>query len=255
MPRPTDASPSPFVGYYSPDEPTVETPTDAPGSQNSQVPFVHPQDLASPFATDEYDISQERGIAVARLAEHAVRQSQLASPHFNILHDRMRTTQAWEHQIDALFEGSLAAPAAGGSVLANIIALNPLLPGDPGKRVYPCISFVSVGAQGTTLTGLWSVDALFNNQTIPLGVYSGLASGSIRSELISSTPFSGSIDDQAPIGQLRISVLAGATVAAVTFYAQVCVAFVYDYVRPLSDIRELGSVGSVGSERGVHKHD
>lgn len=244
----TDASPNPFVGYYSPQEPQFETPTDAPGSQNSQLPLIHPQDIPTPFTSDEYDISQEHGVAVARLAEHAVRQSQLDSPHFNILHDRMRTTQAWEHQIDALFEGSIAAPAAGASASVNIIAVNPLGVSDPGKRIYPCVSFISIGAQGSALTGVWSVDAVFNSLVIPLGVYSGLSAGSIRSELLGSVPFPGTIADGSAIGQLVISVLAGATVTSVTFYAQLAVSFVSQYVRSLSDVRATDS-------KEVHKHD
>lgn len=248
MGYPEDASPNPFVGYYSPDIPLVDVPSDAPGSVNSQVPLIHPRDLATPFVDSPVDIEIEHSAGVARLVEQAVRSTELISPHFNVLHDRMRSTQAWEHQVDALYEGSIAAPVAGASAQVDIIALNPLVPGDPGKRVYPCISFASIGAQGTTLTGLWSVDAIFNSVVIPLGVYNGLTSGSIRSELVGSLPFSGGIADQSAIGQLRISILAGATVAAVTFYAQITVAFVYQYVRPLSDVRATD-----GHER--HKHD
>jgi hypothetical protein len=238
MAYPEDASPNPFVGYYSPESPQTDIPSDAPGSQNSQLPLIHPRDLATPFAENPADISMERSAGLARLADQAVRQTEIRIPHFHIFHDRMRTTQGWEHQIDALFEGTIAAPAAGASTQVAVTAINDLGPGDPGKVIYPCVSFASFGAQGTTLTGLWSIDLLINGAVIPLGVYSGLAAATIRPELIGSLPFPGSMSQQSAIGQLQISILAGATVAAVTFYAQVAIAFVYDYIESLAVVRE-----------------
>lgn len=238
MARPVDASPNPFVGYYSPDEPQTDIPTDAPGTIASQTPLIHPRDLLQPFSDGPLAIEQSTSARIARNLDAEVRQTELTVPHFNVLHDRLRTTQGWKHQIDALFEGSIAAPAAGASVTADILAVNPLGPGSPGQLIYPCISFCSIAAQGTALTGIFSVDALINGCVIPLGVYSGLnAEGALRSELVGSVPFSGTIDQQSAIGQVRISVLAGATVTSITFYVQIAVAFVYDYIRPLQDIR------------------
>jgi hypothetical protein len=245
MARPEDASPNPFVGYVATHgipiaDPLVgdeSTTSDAPYNYPPEYMAVHPRDMSVGLLDN---LAHEHESTIARAIDTAVKHTQLESPHWHILHDRLRTTSGWKCQIDALFEGTIAAPAAGATAFANIFRLNPLLPGNPGSiMVYPFVNLASVGAQGTTLTGVWSVDIIANGKNIPCGVYSGLSAGILRPETMGA-PFVGDIDDKTPIAQLAISILTGATVAAVTFYAQVSISFVYDYVDDLPAVRRHG---------------
>lgn len=255
MGRPIDASPNPFVGYVataragvpspdpldSPLAGVSETLSDAPFSiqllteEGVQTPLVHPQDMASGLL-DTLSRDHETEI-VARL-NAAVRATQLETPRWHVLHDRLRTMQGWKNQVDALFEGTIAAPAAGASTSVAIPMINPLLPGNPGVLwVYPFVNFVAVGVQGTALTGLWSADILVNNQTVPCGVFSGLSATVVRPELLGAI-YPGNLDQNGTLATFRISVLAGATITAATFYAQVSLSYAYRYIEDLPTVRQ-----------------
>ena len=263
MARPTDASPNPFVGYVagsgSPDAPIADplagsdSLSDAPFSTplvsvaGVQQPLQHPQDMAGGLLER---LTHDHETAIVERLNAAVKATQLDTPHWHILHDRWRTMQGWKHQIDALFEGSIAAPAAGASVSVPIPMLSPLLPGNPGSQlVAPFVNFASIGAQGTALTGVWSLDILIGSQVVPCGVFAGLTASIVRPEMLGPI-VAGNIDQSGTLASLRVSILSGATVTGVTFYAQASLSFTYRFIDDLPSVRRHGAHGATESEWG-----
>lgn len=212
-------------------EPLPGTPgSEAP--ESLQHPLAHPQDIQDVFeslGSDSLPLLEESAQAAQRINRFLARQA-VEEPRYHQLHDRLRTLQAWERQVDAVYDGAVTTPAAGANTLTNIFVSNPLLPGNPGTElVYPYVNFFSIAAAGTTLTGLWSCSLIVNGVDIPLGVFSGLGSFTNRAGLMAGTPFA-QVDDTTPIAQLRVSIASGATVSAVTMYAQLSLAYAYRYI-------------------------
>lgn len=205
--------------------------SEAPSSSQTFLP--HPNDSIEPYSLYDTDTLArvERSAETARRINARVDREQSEQPHFYVLHDRLRTTDGWQRNVDAYLASDITVPAAGAFSLTSITATNPLLPGNPGTvMVHPYVNYFSIAAAGTTLTGIWYAELVVNSQALPLGVFSGLGSFSNRAGLLGSVPYMGGMDDKSTIAQLRVTVHSGATVSAVTMFAQLSLSFAYRLV-------------------------
>lgn len=202
----------------------------------------HPSTIAPYEATWTPDtlVERERQSAIVQAESHIVRGNEIHTPRFAVLHDKLRTRDAWEKCVNAYANVALTVPAAGASAstLVTPTQLDPVLPGNPGKVLaYAYINSFSAAAQGTTLTGYWWVELLVNNQTIPLGMFSGLGAFNNSVGLLGTIPFDGARDDKTPLGQLRVSIETGATVSAVTMRGLLTLSYVYKLVEDAPRVR------------------
>ena len=223
--------------------------SDAPPTTGGVMrPHAHPGSI--PEYSAHFDQTTNDTLADSRRWQQRearrVKSRHINQPHFNILHDRLRTRDGWEKCVDTYFNGPLNVPAAGASALTNVSRTNPLFPGNPGNMLmHAYVNYAGLGAQGTTLTGLWWAELLIGTNVIPLGLASGLAAIQAGIGLLASVPFTGDLDDKTPIAQVRVSILAGATVSAVVMQGIISVSYVYRYIpSPKHFMREVTATAS-----------
>lgn len=217
--------------------------SDAPHSE-PQRPLAHPGSI--PTLTEQWDIplptggsyedAVRYGVRVTRAENRRLDKARSRQPRFHLLHDRLRTRDAWEKCVDG-YSGILApaTPTVGGSTTTNIFKQTPLFPsGTDNMLMYLYVNEFNLGAQGTTLTGLVVAELVVNPNVspsvIPLGILSGLGAMNESIGLLCTTPFSGDIDDKTPIAALRLTIPTGATVSAVTLQAQLTFSYVYRFI-------------------------
>lgn len=209
-----------------------------------QQPLTHPQDTVAPHITQWQPAGADvdRASRIAQRENASIRRGASQSPYYDTLHDRLQTTQGWRYVVDTEFNGAIAVPAAGAFADTPVFRTQPMLPGYPGdKLVYPYLNFFGIAVQATTLTGFWTAEFICESYKVPLLVAAnnpGQLNGS--PDLLVPVPIQGGKDDSTPIGSIRISIAAGATVTGVTMFGLLSLGYAYRFISRPEHAHERG---------------